>query len=86
MHICHHDLSVKCVLEQHLEEWVQILGKKTTLITLQKERGTELKKMAYKYQYNPGIQDNVSLRSHKSTKSTSPGQNKNGTLKRYEIR
>ena len=22
--------------------------------------------MAYKYQYNPGIQDNVSLRSHKT--------------------
>ena len=36
--------------------------------------------MAYKYQYNPGIQDNISLRSAKSNRS------RNGTLRRYEIR
>ena len=55
--------------------------------------------MAYKYQYNPGIQDNVSLRSHKthahanahkSSVSSSPSNrhaaNGNGTLTRYEVR
>jgi hypothetical protein len=35
-------------------------------------------KMAYKYQYNPGIQDSQSLRSAKSNRS------RNGTLIRNE--
>ena len=57
--------------------------------------------MAYKYQYNPGIQDNVSLRSHKthhaagghkSSLSSAAASNHrhsangNGTLTRYEVR
>ena len=57
--------------------------------------------MAYKYQYNPGIQDNVSLRSHKThaghkSSLSSSGvaasnhrlhaANGNGTLTRYEVR
>ena len=53
--------------------------------------------MAYKYQYNPGIQDNVSLRSHKthtghkSSLSSAASNhrhaaNGNGTLTRYEVR
>ena len=52
--------------------------------------------MAYKYQYNPGIQDNVSLRSHKthahahkasvSSSSNRHAANGNGTLTRYEVR
>ena len=54
--------------------------------------------MAYKYQYNPGIQDNVSLRSHKthphaaqhksslSSSSNRHSPNGNGTLTRYEVR
>ena len=36
--------------------------------------------MAYKYQYNPGIQDNQSLRAMKNGRS----QSRNGTLGRQE--
>ena len=54
--------------------------------------------MAYKYQYNPGIQDNVSLRSHKThhaqkssvvsanRHAAAAAANGNGTLTRYEVR
>ena len=52
--------------------------------------------MAYKYQYNPGIQDNVSLRSHKThaqkssvvsaNRHAAAAANGNGTLTRYEVR
>ena len=55
--------------------------------------------MAYKYQYNPGIQDNVSLRSHKthaghkSSLSSAASNHRlhaangnGGTLTRYEVR
>ncbi len=40
--------------------------------------------MAYKYQYNPGIQDNISLRSVKA--APSGARSDRDTLRRYEIR
>ncbi len=42
--------------------------------------------MAYKYQYNPGIQDNVSLRSINNHNTNGKGHSRNGTLKRYDVR
>lgn len=55
---------------QH-EEWTifWIVTTTTTTFTC----WSDLKEMAYKYQYNPGIQDNMSLQSAKS------GRSRNGT-------